>query len=1753
MPRNNDLSNLGNLGPGQVPNGAVEDISLKNPQRDTLPLIAHVNDPSRAHMASSTGIVDAGGFYSSDEVEGALQEIGGASAGGRQNGIVTGFGFGYAGLVVTFATPSTALLPTLRDYSGEIITLTDNTASIWVYISPATGLITQFVGLNPPSITTPENVLLWQFTTLAGAITTVHDARFYVRNIDRKLPFTVRSSGPQADQESEACFVTLDAALTYLTYSATLNSLRTEVIVRGAVDVTGPLVLPRTGIHFQGEDGATLNLVGVGTTLIDLNGQDNITFSDITFTSAVFNATAITDTVGGAVNFTMERCSIVTGAQPWLEGIVFGGVIGRATLRDVLVLVENTGISVENPTGVMIDTCEITALMPGSVGIRMGDGPVTANETPSTVNACTVSDFSTGIRVTGVGHVITGCTVIMGSAGAIGVLVAGSQGVTVANCTIDCLTNSGKVGIEVLGTTANQVLGLKLVGNTITGAAEYGIRLNGFVQESLVTGNLVDCYLPATPEDPTADAGIFVQGFGGASDVPAYLTVTGNTVWRAKTGIYLKGSAPRRLLEIVVSNNVVHHCAVGLAGGTPGAWEVSVGIGVEWGVGISTLGNHVYGIGNILKPDGTIVQPTLADVYSEGIFLEDCDLSTVQENKIRDLAIKGGGKSDGIQVSASGAATLSITGSVVSGNVVAFIPGPGILYAIGSGVAPQATYLTGSILSGNSVSETESGISVQSLGRSTVTGCRIDGNTVIDALGTHGIEIIASETAGIPDGVVDGVEIVGNTILKPNLRGVFVDCGVGASISNIRVTNNVITLPGEHGIYFEGGDVVGFFSPNVFTGLVATGNQIAMDPVPANTSGILLSAVTNAFSEAAISENTISDSYNGIKVTLTGPGSSDMSAESILVARNSLTEVRWEGIALQVQGTLSQSDLTKNRVFNTVGSSQCLFLNMSKAVASAAQSSDILISDNLLRPVSGATAITVAISGMKTQNLRLEGNGIQGGVFGTLVSLTNSATGVVPSINGLSVRGNTYSQTEWQGVYVTVSSASDEILNIDISGNIFSQVAEDVASVSSAAILMTLQNTARNLAVRNNQFYSCGRLGGTDGGITLSLNDAVNVGITGNQFNGGANGAAYGFGNSVVLKGNAPGGFSLEDVDVSKNTVRNTSLALIATNMAHIALDLANFSSAYHLSVDGNDIDRDPGTTGTDCAGVAIWGSSVVDLYGLRVNDNRISGADLGTPLSQTAISLLVNSIDQGSVSDNYISGTSVLGAQGDGIIVLATTNSRGLSVSNNKVFGETGVTGVGNYGVYVSVSSGALNWSFVDENYVYGYPTNIRVDFTSCTILSVCKNESGSHEDYGIFVESTGAGGQAANLTVDGNSTNTNADTQTSGIFVTTSGSNSFENLLVCNNQVRYNQTGLGADVAAGSGIRVTSVVDIDNMSISRNNVFTVLYGISVVAVNSYGVSIDDNNTQEGGLGISHLAYGDIIGYSVSRNRVRCRADSTQNGLIYIDYNASGLLKNATIDGNTIDGGFTVAGSTWGGVAGIRVGSGFTVPDAIAVSISNNTVRLTETGILISFSSAIDLSVNQNKVDRLKRDGIYIQNSNGEFTEVSVSGNLVTKWQQGLVASYNTGIALAVLTTGANTGSGISLIGNNVKGEEVFCMGYYLNFLCHNLRGLVFSGNTSFLTAGADTTAMDLTTGAGTIRNMSFTNNVFRGSTVGISYTGSGFPASTQNCVMGNIGDQAGSWSQFANGGAANWGSGIPILATLPSLFTDLNIDDGS
>ena len=126
MPRSNDPAEV-TVGTGLAADESIEANALVHPTGGNEGLRVHILDPSRAHMASAIGIVDAGSYYVSDEVEGALQEIGGGLSGTHSNGLLAVGTWTSVGLVLTLDPGTTALVNgTEADYAGDTVTLTDN-------------------------------------------------------------------------------------------------------------------------------------------------------------------------------------------------------------------------------------------------------------------------------------------------------------------------------------------------------------------------------------------------------------------------------------------------------------------------------------------------------------------------------------------------------------------------------------------------------------------------------------------------------------------------------------------------------------------------------------------------------------------------------------------------------------------------------------------------------------------------------------------------------------------------------------------------------------------------------------------------------------------------------------------------------------------------------------------------------------------------------------------------------------------------------------------------------------------------------------------------------------------------------------------------------------------------------------------------------------------------------------------------------------------------------------------------------------------------------------------------------------------------------------------------------------------------------------------------------------------------------------------------------------------------------------------
>lgn len=1336
MARPNDISELGSIGPGSVPRGAVEDVSLRNPDRDTLALSAHVKNPRRAHMASSTGIVDSGGYFTSEDVEGALQEIGGASSSGRQNGVVTGFGYSAVGLVVTFDSPSEALSPGLRDYSGETIALPDNTLSIWVYLD-SSGNIAQVSAANPPSITSPENVLLWQFVTSAGVISAARDARIYVRNLDRKLPFTVRSSGTQADQESEACFVSLEAAITYLQYSTPLGSLRSEVVIRGPVS-SGSIDIPVDGVHFRGEDGAEITLTG-GPYLFDLQGHSGTSFQDLTFRTDAVGATAIEDSVGSSANSIPTgflRCVFDDGTSSWNAGIDLTVGVSRLAVSTCQISAVSRGISVADPSGVVVSGTEVSAIgfAVGTVGIRLGTFPVTTPSPANVVRGCTVVGFDVGVDVVGEAPVVSQCKVTPGASGAVGIQVGPGVGALVSGNYVDCATGGGEVSLLVDGTSAD-VVGLRVSDNIFYGSRTYGIDFQGGVLDSELSGNTVDGFVPGSPNDPTAFAGIYIRTVGAPPRVPGYITVSGNLVTRSCTGIFVAGTSAGVVPEVSISGNVVHDCAVGIVGGPANPFQVSTGIGATYCIGLSCSSNNVSEIGTVQG-----VLPTPADVFAVGVLIRDCDRTAVSGNQIRELSVKGIGSAAGIRFDGPGTGGAFSAQSIrVTDNGVDSIPGQGIVLALGATAAAFARSLDGALVSGNTISSVGVGIYAYADGRGSIRDLRIE-NNIVDTTSTgNGIEVASLDASvGTPDGVVTGARVISNTVANATAVGIRLFCGDGATAFGLSVEGNQIRLPLAEGVSVVAG-TAGGAGPASFGELSVSGNNLTMSP--ATVSAISLFTVSGSVTEVRMNNNTVSSAYDGISISAIGTGGPATNTTLLgwTFNQNSITASR-RGFYGIVGGFVNRMSFLDN----VVAAQDTVFQLAPGAVAPTATASNgILVSRNrMVASGVGAVNTRMFFTDQKVSGLHIEDNffvgGASPGIGGVYVTVTGSGTGTDPSVRDLAVLRNSFRDMGSAGIAFAVPGPVDDAVDLALSGNTFEYVATDAGVPRSSVLICNIDATVRNMSVQGNRAVAFGHSATTHGGLDLTLRGVRGLDVSGNQFDSAVGLSSQSYGSIFHLESTA-GGQNLFDCKIHGNKSRGVTVPALGSRLSLISIDLQGFSSAEQLSVCDNDLDRVNNGTG-NTNGIRL--ETTTAFSGFFCDRNRVTG----TGSTSAAMYLLVGAagVTDASVSGNYVTGNASAGASGPGIRLNLAGTGTSIRVSGNTLFGNTGVPAAD--GILIDGVAGlTLLDARLESNSLSGYGSPISLE---------CENLAGL-EFSGNQVEnfSNPVGGAAFKVVSSGNS----------------------------------------------------------------------------------------------------------------------------------------------------------------------------------------------------------------------------------------------------------------------------------------------------------------------------------------------------------------------------------------------------------------
>jgi hypothetical protein len=349
---------------GQVPAKTVPSAGLIEPNRDVEPLKAHLSDPSRAHMASAIGILDAGGFYASDEVEGVLQEVGTTGFYARQSGVVQGCLTFVSGVDLEVAANSYILLRgNVRDIAGLTATIPVPAGTYYAYIDSA---VTLQISAVLPSITNNNTVLLNKVVTDGFGGVVLSDARFFVARLDRKPDLTLRSEASPGDNAAEACFVTPEAALFWL--ANITQDVKKTLIIRGVLVLTDEMQLPTGGVTIRGEGDAIIRTsLGVANA-IDLNGQDDIIIENLTFESngAALLRFAVSD-VTDLSNLIIRNCQFNPLGTTWNGGAIYlsGTSYTDVTIERCSGTVAGHGVRVDQPIGTLvIRDCDFTGTAP---------------------------------------------------------------------------------------------------------------------------------------------------------------------------------------------------------------------------------------------------------------------------------------------------------------------------------------------------------------------------------------------------------------------------------------------------------------------------------------------------------------------------------------------------------------------------------------------------------------------------------------------------------------------------------------------------------------------------------------------------------------------------------------------------------------------------------------------------------------------------------------------------------------------------------------------------------------------------------------------------------------------------------------------------------------------------------------------------------------------------------------------------------------------------------------------------------------------------------------------------------------------------------------------------------------------------------------------------------------------------------------------------------------------------------------------
>lgn len=1229
---------------GKVSRGTVDASALNPSTLGTDGLRAHVSDPSRAHMASSTGIVDAGNYYTGDEVEAALQEIGSAHTDSRLNGMLSGgrfdevvAGLPTAGRLLTLESATTVLIgASVHNISGLDVTLPNVNDKYYIYLdtdsSSGNYLTLQYTTSGPPAIETSsgvEAVLFGLATVSGGVVAAFQDARFFVRNLDRKVQFSA-VQGEDVDAWGEGCFATLDAAFFWLMQYGAAGSgeaKQATLLIRGLHEITSTLEFPGGNLILRGDGNAVLQQSS--GSVVDLllittaSGQlSNVAIEDLTF-KCVEPATNALVIVGsnGLSNLRLERVQFQsTGADRFdccVDASSFTGTLQGAVIRDCGGTFEDTALLFDAASAcneVLVDNCKWSGAATATSGV------VLTNVGGVRILGGTITNASTGLLIDGTGVREASVKDTRFLDVDTGITARGVGNLTIDGAYVQTDAATGSIGIYV-GST---VLGFSITNSSLKSGRTNDSGLYGIFVEprSDAGGRIANCLISnffdyTMPGNPCAG----VCAAGTVTDSVVGMVVTDNTfvgcrLWATYTE------------STTFSNNVF----------ADGGMSLPVMMQFEDSSNIALSGNVLDG----------------GNQTDEGILISGCSDVTVEGSTLR--ALLGAG----ITVEES-STNFALCNNLLDGMLEAAYPSmTGILvHASGGGSLPS----NGDI-SNNNVNRCAAGIVLQGVDEGQMLSFMAVHNNTISSCGAQQ----ASQTTtfagrgakGIALEFCSGTAVEGNQILR---LGEVLDNGtplvwtqsvwpIGIYLRNstsIDVLNNRIEAPQSFGsgvasgLWAEFRDIVG---GGTFARHQYVGNRIHLsDDNFADDSCIRVTSVAGSGDPNSVSDMTMlggfissaaanpavygvvldagSDGGTIERVTLQGLQVAEGSTAGVAILSDGSSTVQ----GVSIQGAGIQSAATAVQVALSAEAASKFFIqncilggSISFVVAdSAADLSAITITDCTIEPYATATdftPISLLIDGRNVSGLRVSNNSVTalsgGGTLGYGVSLSHFGSNGWAGLQDVSVCDN-----RLVGGFTAVrialdgsATATTNITNLSVDRNHVSGLQTDAGAYGPALQLYVdsdEQITVSGISISHNQVENALHLvhavfEARDGSVT-GLCTLHNLTF---DYNSGA-----GI-NGISVTGPSTVGvdFDIANVSVCNNKIQNSVTG--STDATGIDVVFAQVDTAPYrvegLSVSGNQITTASTSTG-DVRGISI--EMTCNYNNLVANQNSIRCVDV--------------------------------------------------------------------------------------------------------------------------------------------------------------------------------------------------------------------------------------------------------------------------------------------------------------------------------------------------------------------------------------------------------------------------------------------------------------------------------------------------------------------------------------------------------------